>query len=368
MVKTNPELFQHLFDQSPDFIQIFDFPGHCHYINNTAIDYFGYTLEWAIGRHVSDFVPGYKMEPTLWPERVALLRTAKTYYNVRAQIAADGELHDVEYFVNYAQSGGIEYVITIGKLISTSKRLKLERNKAANKKELSEEFLANMSHEFRSPLNNIIGFSNLLDKAGSLNLKQIEYLQYIQESSRTLLDMVNQILDFSKIEAGGISLALAPVDLIQLLNISLLSFSENNKNPHVQFKAELDSSIPPFVLADANRLKQILDHLLENAKKFTPKGEIKLSAELVNATPDESVNVKISVCDTGIGIAQDQMQSIFDAFTQGDSSSTRANGGTGLGLSIVKKLVELHETDIELESEIGKGSCFSFTINFKKSK
>ena len=368
MVKTNPELFQKLFDQSPDFIQIFDFEGHCHYINNTAIDYFGYTLEWAIRRPVSDFVPQYKMEQALWPERVVLLRTAKTYYNVREQISADGQLHEVDYFVNYAQSDGIEYVITIGKLITEYKRLKLERNKAANKKELSEEFLANMSHEFRSPLNNIIGFSNLLDKAGSLNLKQIEYLQYIQESSRALLDMVNQILDFSKIEKGSISLTVAPVDLIQLLNISLLSFSENNKNPHVQYKAELDSTIPPFVLADANRLKQILDHLLENAKKFTHQGEIKLLAKLVTSALDESVKVKISVCDTGIGIAQDQLQSIFDAFTQGDLSSTRANGGTGLGLSIVKKLVELHESDIMVESELGKGTCFSFTINFKKTK
>tara|TARA_R110002050_G_scaffold92566_3_gene193740 strand:- start:32198 stop:35701 length:3504 start_codon:yes stop_codon:yes gene_type:complete len=228
---------------------------------------------------------------------------------------------------------------------------------------LKDEFLANTSHELRTPLNGIIGLSESLKDgaAGKLPSKAIENLDMITNSGKRLSHLVNDILDFSKLKNSDLELNLGPVDVHAVADIVLkLSF------PLIQGKnVELLNSIPkniPLAEADEDRLQQILHNLIGNAIKFTNKGQIN-----INAIAGEK-HLAISISDTGIGIAEEKLGSIFKSFEQADGSVQREYGGTGLGLSVTKQLVELHGGTIEVQSEVGKGSTFRFTLPLSLQK
>ena len=228
------------------------------------------------------------------------------------------------------------------------------------------EFMANMSHEIRTPMNGIIGFTEIMLLDGNLTEAQLDALSQIKNCSGSLLDLVNDILDFSKIEADCIALEKIHLDLSKLIqdsaDICKVKLEGSAKDVEVLLDA---TSITHLVLGDPTRLKQVFINLISNAIKFTNLGHVLIKAEAVAETED-NIKVRFGVKDTGIGISKEQQKRIFNAFEQADGSTTRKYGGTGLGLSISKRLVELMGGKLEVQSQLGQGTEFFFSLELPK--
>jgi signal transduction histidine kinase len=231
-----------------------------------------------------------------------------------------------------------------------------EQLEAANRHK--SEFLANMSHELRTPLNGVIGFSEVLQARmfGELNEKQAEYVQDILTSGRHLLSLINDILDLSKVEAGRMELELAPFHLPSALESALTLLRERATRHGIALGLEVDARLEELV-ADERKVRQVVLNLLSNAVKFTPEG----GRVDVRALVEDGV-VRISVSDTGVGIAPEDQAKIFEAFSQVGTDDVRKHEGTGLGLTLTRRFVELHGGEISVESAVGEGSTFSFTL------
>ncbi len=288
------------------------------------------------------------------------------------------------------RSGEVKRIIAIDSDITLRKQMEedlvhanqiaehslLKGNKALNdlmkaKKQLEEsvrvkeQFLANMSHEIRTPMNAIVGFTDLILKT-KLSQDQKQYTDAIKTSGENLIVIINDILDFSKIQSGKIPFEQIEFSISQVISTLTELMLPKSIEKNIKLSKSIDKKVQDRLIGDPTRLNQILLNLVGNAIKFTQKGEVKISVELVSESND-AVTIKFSVTDTGIGISEDKLPKIFDAFTQATNDTTRKYGGTGLGLAIVKQLIGLLGGEIKVTSEVNKGSAFSFDLTYKKN-
>lgn len=244
----------------------------------------------------------------------------------------------------------------------TKKNVQLEQliEKAEKATQARSDLLASMSHDIRTPMNGILGITELL-LTTSLTAEQREYLEMVKYSGDFLLNLVNAILDLSKIEAGKIELEYHQINLSVLLSKMTKLFNIEAANKEINLSYEIDASVPPIIMGDSQRLGQVLTNLLGNAVKFTDGGEIKLKVGLDSSLETKTL-LHFTVSDTGIGIKSDSLQLVFQSFSRTDEALNKGYPGTGLGLAICKQIVNQMDGQIWVESQPGKGSVFNFTI------
>ncbi len=282
---------------------------------------------------------------------------------------ADDEMEPDDNLLLMVRAVGVQ----VGRVIErqrTQEELKLAKEDAIAANQAKSEFLANMSHELRTPMNGVIGMGELLSNT-KLSNEQTEYLDLIRQSADALLRLLNDILDFSKIEAGKLELEAIDFNLADCIGHTGKTTAIRAADKGLELACRVDPELPPWLIGDPGRLRQVLVNLVGNAIKFTEKGEVVVDvrqADSQAATQDDSaILLHFSVRDTGVGIPPDKQQKIFEAFTQADTSTTRRFGGTGLGLAISSQLVDMMGGRIWLESEVGKGATFHFTAAFPVS-
>ncbi len=305
-----------------------------------------------------------------WARFTGALRESHTthFENDYRIIRPDGEVRHLHVtgFIERKSSGmpvsvyGLYFDETRRHRFEAELQAAKEAAEAANR--AKSEFLAMMSHEIRTPMNAIIGMSHQALK-GELSAKQRNYIDKVYRSAEALLGILNDVLDFSKIEAGQLQMEQIEFSLNEVLERTINMVGLKAQDKGLDFVIDTAPDLPGKLIGDPTRLTQVLVNLGGNAVKFTHKGEVRIKIEVVERQA-ETLTLRFAVTDTGIGIPPEKHASLFDEFTQADSSTTRSYGGTGLGLPITKRLVALMEGEITLESEPGRGSCFAFTARF----
>ncbi len=260
----------------------------------------------------------------------------------------------------------LTYAFALRHFLSKVVGLVREKENAEHQAAVKAQFLSTMSHEIRTPMNAVVGLSNIL-LSEDPRTDQIENLDTLKFSADLLLSLINDILDYSKIEAGKISIEKIDFDLNRVITNIKNALTPKSKEKNIGLNLNIDPSIPKNVIGDPVRLSQILTNLIGNAIKFTDKGAVDIDLKMLKNTEDIST-IRFAIKDTGIGIPKDKFDQIFKSFSQAEANTTRKFGGTGLGLSITKRLLELQNSEIQLESEVDKGSTFFFDLMFETAE
>ena len=355
----------------------YDTRGIILWANENFLKIFGYTLEEVVNQHHSLFMPESYEDNTAWQMVWTNLLLGKIQAGEFKRKNKKGE--DVWIQGSYTPvvdpEGKVSRVIKMA--VDVTERHTLAANLAQKNNELStvaekakaatyakSVFLANMSHEIRTPLNSIIGITDTLAET-PLDHEQASFVEILQKANHQLMMVLNDILDLSKVEAGEVELTTMPFNLKKVIDdlYAVLNFRAKEKG--LTFTIDVEKDIPLHYMGDANRLRQILMNLLNNAIKFTFKGHISL--QISKNYSDRPGNLYFAVTDSGIGIPKGKYKSIFRPFSQADATTTRKFGGTGLGLAISQKLVTLMKGHIWVESEVNKGSRFCFTATMPET-
>jgi len=353
-------------------VNICDKDGYTTWVNNSLEKLTGYSLSELQGKQIGSVLSNDHSDfELIQGSRTKSLN--KESYSIEVEVQTkDGAFLwvSVSNTPILNSNGVMERQIELISDITQRKQVEREmieaKEKALQLSEAKEMFLSVMSHEIRTPLNAILGMTHLLID-NDPRPSQVDDLNILKFSGENLLHIINDILDFTKVETGNLHLETIPFSLKALSNDIITSLQVNVNKKQNELQCHFDKEIPAEILGDKTRLYQVLMNLLGNAIKFTDKGIVKLSIALETES-DSDIVINFKVSDTGIGIPKDKQSYIFESFTQAKTDISRKYGGTGLGLAITKKLLKLYNSEIEIESEEGKGSVFSFSIAFLKSQ
>jgi PAS domain S-box-containing protein len=356
--------FEAVLQLSPTAIVTVDEQFNVTSWNPAAEELFGYSAEEAMGRFIDDLVANV---PELREEAAAMNEAGARGTRARAisrRTRKDGSIVDVEVvagpvYVGDERVGHSVIYHDIGEI----QRARRDAEAATRAK---SAFLATMSHEIRTPLNAVIGMTGLLLDT-PLTSEQRNYAEVVRSSGDALLGVINDILDFSKIEAGRLELEKAPFDLRDCLESALELVAAVVAKKGLEIAYDMEPNVPAAVVGDVTRVRQIVINLLTNAVKFTEHGEVVLTVGADRIGGDSRFRLHFTVRDTGIGIAEERMERLFESFSQVDTSTTRRYGGTGLGLAISRRLAEAMGGRMWAESRVGEGSAFHFTIQAEAS-
>gem|GEM_PF-2817273 len=386
-LRSEQKRLQTILNMSTDGVFLLDRRGRLIDANQAFLDMLGYDRS-VVGRlHLRDWDMELDESNMQVSVDQLLADNGKLVVETRYQ-RSDGALIDVDVHATGIALEGEPVIYAASRDVTERKRQRLElenlnanlgrlvdartqeleqaKTAAESANHAKSEFLANMSHEIRTPMNGIIGMTELALKS-SLSERQKNFVAKANQSARSLLGIINDILDFSKIEAGRLELEETAFDLDDVIKQSLNLVRLKADDKGVALDVHIDSDMPRQLIGDPLRLNQVLINLMDNAIKFSASGDTVELKVVVREDRDEDCDLMVSVSDTGIGISREQQARLFQAFSQADNSTTRQYGGTGLGLVISRKIVELMQGELWLESDVGKGSTFHFTLRLWKS-
>ena len=372
-LRESEEKLHLIFENAFDGISIYeDIPGEDRRIllecNDRYCQMAGRSKEELLATHDTRTIQldlGNAVEKFTW----APITSGRVFSGVFSWIRPDGKDNIIEYNAAPTQVGDRYFTIGLDRDVTERRHAQEELRQAKEVAEAATQaksaFLATMSHEIRTPMNAIIGMSGLLLNT-QLDNQQNEFAEIIRSSADALLTIINDILDFSKIEAGKLELETTSFNLRECVESAVDLLSTRAAEKQLELAMAIESNIPPAIIGDVTRLRQVLINLLSNAIKFTEQGEVVLSVELKASQAKieqvQTLTLHIAVRDTGIGIPPDRLDRLFQSFSQVDTSTSRRYGGTGLGLAISKRLVEMMGGTMWVESQVGVGSTFHFTI------
>ena len=352
-------------ETSLDVIIIQRFPELAYLYVNDQFRATGYTVEDTKGKRAGDL--NIFADPRQAEEMMAIARATGRLENFELDIRNKSGVI-VPYLLSavVAEIDGEECLISMSRDITQRKQMERDliaaREDALAASRAKSEFLSSMSHEIRTPMNAVLGMADLLMET-KLNAEQRRYLDVMVANGNSLLELINSILDLARIESGRLQIERTEFDLADLIDKTISTFGVQAHSKGLELIARIAPGVQTHLIGDPMRLRQILINFLGNAIKFTERGEVVLEVSRP-ADSTEPAELRFAVSDTGIGIAPNKLKDIFTSFTQADSSTTRQYGGTGLGLAIAQRLVKLMGGKISLESELDKGSKFSFVTRF----
>jgi PAS domain S-box-containing protein len=346
--------------------------GKVEWINSAFEKITGYHLNDVKGKHLGDTLKGELTDVSIIERARRLSKNKQSFEVDLLAYRKDAQPLWISVInsVILTPAGDVDKYIEVIIDITSKKKVEIEliasKEQAVQLNRAKDMFISVMSHEIRTPLNAVIGMSHILIDNNPLE-SQKENLDILKFSAENLMTLINDVLDFTKIETGNIELEQAEVDLRDMVRkiISSMQYRANEKN--IYLKENVDDALPGFIIGDSARLVQVLLNLAGNAIKFTDEGGITIDLKVMEET-QTSIRVRFAVTDTGIGIANDKLGTIFESFKQAEADTTRKYGGTGLGLAISERLVELYDSRINVDSVLGQGSTFWFIITFNKAQ